>query len=47
MSLRQFFINLFKRDKTKRIQQENERLKANLHALDKLRKELEENHYKN
>lgn len=50
MSIRLFIYNLFKKDHTKviqHIQQENERLENQLHALEELKKELEKNHLKN
>ncbi|WP_353778052.1 hypothetical protein [Winogradskyella sp. 3972H.M.0a.05] len=46
MSIRQFFSTLFLKDQ-KVIQEENERLKAELYALEKLRKKLKGNHSKN
>ena len=47
MSIWQFINNLFKKDQVKVIQEENERLKDQLYALDQLKKELKENHTKN
>jgi hypothetical protein len=47
MSIGQFIINLFKKDRKQIIQKENERLKIELYVLEKLKKELEEKHSKN
>lgn len=47
MLLWQFINNFFKKDRVKIIQEENERLKDRLYALDQLKKKLEENHSKN
>ncbi len=47
MLLWQFINNLFKKDRVKIIQEENERLKDRLYALDQLKKKLEENQSKN
>ena len=47
MSLKQFIIRLFKKDKAKSIQQENERLQIELDILEKLEREIKENHSKN
>lgn len=47
MSIWQFINNLFKKDRVKIIQEENERLKDQLFVLDQLKKELEKNHSKN
>ncbi len=46
MSLRQFIHNLFNKDRARIIQQENERLKMKLRALEKLKRELEKNQIK-
>ncbi len=47
MLLWQFINNLFKKDRVRIIQEENERLKDRLYALDQLKKKLEENQSKN
>ncbi len=46
MSVRQFIFYLFKKNRVNKIREENERLKTELQALEKLKKELRENHSK-
>ena len=46
MSLKNFISKLFKEDRIKSLQQENERLKIELRVLEKLEKELKDNHPK-
>jgi hypothetical protein len=43
----QFINNFLKKGRVKIIQEENERLKVQLNALEQLKKKLEENHTKN
>ncbi len=47
MSLKQFIIKLFKTDKSKSLQKENERLQIELSVLEKLEKEIKESHSNN